>query len=158
MGADLAMLNPSGLNLKNLLEVERLQSSLPARPMLTRLEEGLMTLAVTSSYLPLLPGGGESGGFSYLEIERERESHHSPVRSSPINTETASPSVGIGRPAHPEERLTVLAHGGQAGPPLLGGRHHGVLLTASLVAAAARHCRAKCSKILSGSLNLKLYN
>ena len=94
-----------------------------------------MTLGVTSSYLPLLPGGGESGGFSYLERLRQ-SSQTEGGQISPVNTETASPGVGIGRPAHPEEGLAVL---GQAGAPGLLGGHHGVLLTPGLVAAAARH-------------------
>ena len=62
MGADLAMLKPSWLNLKNLADVETLQSSLLFLPILTRLDDGLMTLAGA--------GGGESGGFSYLLREK----------------------------------------------------------------------------------------
>ena len=60
----------------------------------------------------------------------------------PVNTETPSPVVGVGRPANPEERLAVLGDGGEAGPPVLPALvgHHRVLLTPGLVAAAARHC------------------
>ena len=63
------MSNPSWENLKSLLEVDTLQSSLSRlRPRLTMLEDGLRGRGPSSaSESSRLRGGGESGGFSYLE-------------------------------------------------------------------------------------------